>query len=307
MLFLQTPSPEVTLRELTVHDAPHYFSAVDASKEHLSQYGDNTAEKYPDVNAVAKSITEPNDPTKLRMGIWNGDSFVGSANLTPDGVDAEISYWLDVRHTGNGFASLAVAGITGYGLARYAYLKASTHVDNHPSQAVLERSGYVRSVRKADQLPFGYQGPRPSSRLPIGVMKRNASDGSGRGTDSHLYNGTEVGFERMIKAAAGKKDKAMQRQLYLAVEYIQGNPLGDGSRMIRGLGGVSGQRGTPTFGHRHVDLWRFKPAEAKEMPTKLSALRNTRIVYALLKSSAGPEAIGILDVISRGDFEKEYD
>lgn len=155
-LTLPTEREGLTLRQLAVEDASAYFEAVNANREHLSQFGDETATKYPDLQAVEKSILEPKNPDKIRMVIWDNDTFVGSINLTPDedGRAAEVGYWLDGRHTGQGYATLATSALSKYASSRFPRLYAEVVDGNEASARVLERSGYKQTAREAGRLVF---------------------------------------------------------------------------------------------------------------------------------------------------------
>lgn len=155
-LFVPTEQESIVLRQLTIDDAPAYFAAVDANRDHLSQFGDETAAKYPDLQSVVNSITDPSNPDKIRMGIWDGDTFVGSANLTPDveGQATELGYWLDERHTGKGYATLATTVLSKYALPRFHRVYAEVVEGNEASVRVLERSGYQQTAIEAGRLVF---------------------------------------------------------------------------------------------------------------------------------------------------------
>lgn len=153
---LATERSQVTLRRLTVADAAAYFSAVEANKEHLSQFADETAAKYPDLQTVEESITHPTNPDKLRLGIWDGATFVGSINLTPDdeGRTAEIRYWLDERYTGHGYATLAAKALGNYARDRYEVVHADVVEGNTSSENVLLRSGFQKVRHDAGRIIF---------------------------------------------------------------------------------------------------------------------------------------------------------
>lgn len=154
-LVIPTEKDPVILQQLTVEDAPIYFAAVDASREHLSQFGDETAAKYPTLETVEASLNNPSNPDKLRMGIWDGETFVGSINLTPDGDEAEVGYWIDSRYTGNGYATVATRALTGYAKQqRFRRIFANVSIGNEASTAVLRRSGFIETARNAGSLAF---------------------------------------------------------------------------------------------------------------------------------------------------------
>lgn len=155
-LVIHTQNEQVLLRQLDSEaDDLAYFAAIDANREHLSQFGDETAAKYATLEDVCEVRLNPTNPDKLRMGIWNTDDFVGSVNLTPDKYGgAEVGYWLDARHTGHGYATLATRAITQHALKRYSSVYAYVTEGNRASEAVLERAGYQVVAQKAGRLIF---------------------------------------------------------------------------------------------------------------------------------------------------------
>lgn len=156
-LFIPTEREAVVLKELTIDDAQAYFDAVEHSRKHLSQFGDDTSRKYPTLESVEESIRNPKDPDKLRMGIWDEDMFVGSINATPDDNDSvEVGYWVDIRRTGKGYAPLAVQALSPFLARKYRRVHADVAADNHNSIRVLEKTGYMLAMERAGKLIFAY-------------------------------------------------------------------------------------------------------------------------------------------------------
>jgi len=155
-LLVRTEAEPITLRQLTIEDAQAYFAAVEANREHLSQFGDGTSDKYPTLESVEESITNPTNPNRLRMGIWDKATFVGSINLTPseDKTDAEIGYWLDERQTGKGYATIATRAISAYAKGRFSKIHAEVVEGNEASVEVLKRSGFKEVTNNAGILFF---------------------------------------------------------------------------------------------------------------------------------------------------------
>jgi ribosomal-protein-serine acetyltransferase len=145
-LVIPTGREDVSLRQFVEDDAGPIFRLIDSSREHLSQWGDPTAEKYPTEESVLESIRRPIRPGRLRMAIRNKNEIVGSVNLQPlpAHYHAEIGYWLGKEYAGHGFMTLAVHTMVGYAFdeLEYFYLKASARRENVKSQAVLERVGF---------------------------------------------------------------------------------------------------------------------------------------------------------------------
>ncbi len=58
-VILTNPNSSLVLKELVLEDARPYFDLVDSCRAHLSQFGDDTAQKYPNVKSVSTSIKRP--------------------------------------------------------------------------------------------------------------------------------------------------------------------------------------------------------------------------------------------------------
>lgn len=155
-----TELPSLELRELELDDADAFFDAVDASREHLSQFGDITADNYPNVKAVAQSIDWPvyKHETGLRLGIWNNDTFVGSISLHPLQDHYEVGYWLDQRHTGHGYATIALRALAAHA-PRYTELFAAINAHNLASKEVAIRAGFALDSSDGDIEYFSYRTP----------------------------------------------------------------------------------------------------------------------------------------------------
>lgn len=81
---------QVTLRQLTLEDVEELFALIDRNRDHLSQFGDDTATKYPTVESVRESIEKPKNPKRMRFAIRNiQGQIVGSINLTSDDDNPE--------------------------------------------------------------------------------------------------------------------------------------------------------------------------------------------------------------------------
>ncbi|MDB4992457.1 MAG: sle [Parcubacteria group bacterium] len=147
-IIIPTNHQDLVLRQLTVEDAGLMFRLIDRNRSHLSQYGENTSSKYPTIESAIFSVTHPENPDKLRFGIWLEETFVGSAGLTPphplfsDG--GSLGYWLGSEYTGQGIATAASEALLRYAnvVLHWPRIFARVHTDNHKSRAVLERSGF---------------------------------------------------------------------------------------------------------------------------------------------------------------------
>lgn len=153
----------ITLRLLREQDAQPYFDLIDFDRDHLSQFGDTTADKYKTVEAVTKSILEPENPFRLRFGVWNGNVMVGSINITPGQEEtAEIGYLVGKEHIGNNYAPKAVDTLTEFAFNGLGYTKLEAEVerDNKASARVLEKCGFRADSIRGYVNPGDYKGPK---------------------------------------------------------------------------------------------------------------------------------------------------
>lgn len=154
---IPTERTSVTLRQLSNEaDDAAYFAAIDANRAHLSQFDDNTANKYRTLEDV--TTARLNAGSKIRMGIWDGDTFVGTVNATPNKNGTEIGYWLDSRHTGHGYATLAAKALGHYVAGASGSVYAEVADGNEASVRVLERAGYTQVAENAGRLIFALLG-----------------------------------------------------------------------------------------------------------------------------------------------------
>ncbi len=150
----------IVLRQFTLDDVNDIFDLIDGNRDHLSQYGDITASKYPTVEEVGQSIQNPANPNKLRFAIReiNG-TYMGTINLTPDESDssrAEIGYYLGSEFTGSGYMGEAVRLLTDYAFQELGYevLFGKVNRDNSASARVLSGAGYVQAEVDGDQVIY---------------------------------------------------------------------------------------------------------------------------------------------------------
>lgn len=157
-IHISTERPDVVLRQYVPQDAGAIFSLIDSSREHLSQFGEETAAKYPDVESVLVSITDNPQPNKLRFGIWRSDVLVGSINLTPfsRGPGGQMGYYIGAPYLRQGFATTAARACVNYALYTlwWRSLHARAHRDNRASQEVLRRAGLEFYMDQAENAVF---------------------------------------------------------------------------------------------------------------------------------------------------------
>lgn len=143
-LEIHTERPGLILRQFTPEDARPLFELIDRNREHLSQYLDDTSDKYPDYESVLLSMIDPSTPEKLRFGVWDGDVLVGTVNLLPNNRSAVLGYWIGAEYTKNGYATEAAKALCQYAtdVLGFAWLMAFVHKSNFTSQNVLRRCGF---------------------------------------------------------------------------------------------------------------------------------------------------------------------
>jgi RimJ/RimL family protein N-acetyltransferase len=157
----QTPKPArieiegrdgLALRQLTPEDAQAYFDLIEYDRAHLSQvHGserDGTADKYKTVEDVRKSIETPENTSKLRFGIWDGDVMVGSNNLTPqdeDNYEVESGSWIGKQYTGQHYAVKARELLVNLAFDRLGYqeIVSRVQIGNTASKKSVEKSGFT--------------------------------------------------------------------------------------------------------------------------------------------------------------------
>lgn len=152
----------IVLRQFIPDDAREIFDLIDRNRGHLSQFGDDTAQKYPTYESVLSSITNPKNPARMRFGIRkteDGGELTGSINLTPDADNiqrGEIGYYMGSEYQDKGFGTEAVRALCqfAFGELGYVELYAKVHPDNKASQRVLIKTGFVQTGMKDADVIF---------------------------------------------------------------------------------------------------------------------------------------------------------
>ena len=154
-LELKTASKGVVLRQFSPRDAHPLFALISSNRKHLSQFGDQTARKYPAYLSVWLSIITPEQSEKMRLGIWVGQHLAGTVNLLPkaDG-NAELGYWIGKEFCGQGLATIATTTLTRYAHKElgHKFVTAHVHKDNLASLRVLEKSGFATVIQIGDTM-----------------------------------------------------------------------------------------------------------------------------------------------------------
>lgn len=160
---LVSPDGEVVLKQFTLQDSEEIFELIDTNRNHLSQFGDDTSEKYPTLEAVKKSIETPSNPKRLRFAIRNKQGqLVGSVNLTPDESDptqGEIGYYLDAEFQRQGYMGRAVQTLTDYGFSSFDYktIYGDVAEGNTASVNVLLKAGYKETGSHNGKIRYSKQ------------------------------------------------------------------------------------------------------------------------------------------------------
>ena len=150
----------ITLREFGQESIGEIFSLIDRNRDHLSQFGDDTARKYKTPKSVERSITHQKNPARLRFGIWNRENeLVGSINLTPDKDNpkrGEIGYYLGGEFVGKGYMRKSLLTLCDYALNKLGYeeLYGEVSKDNLRSANVLVKAGFKQTEIKAKTIIY---------------------------------------------------------------------------------------------------------------------------------------------------------
>ncbi len=155
------------LTELTVADTDAYYALVQASREHLTAFGDYDGEVAASLEEVREALANPSD-RNLRFAIRLEGELIGRIDLVPvDPPRYAIGYWLGAHATGKGYATAAAAALIGYAREQLAATDIFGGVTkgNAKSVAVLERLGF-RAVTEFDtytryHLPLANQSSKP--------------------------------------------------------------------------------------------------------------------------------------------------
>ena len=149
-------STGVEIKGLTIGDAERYFQLIGFDPDHHRQFGDRTADKYPDVESIERSIADQSESVH-RFGIWTNEmesEMVGIIELTELGEGCfEVGYWVGKSHVGNGFARKALKEVETYAFGQLDALQLTAYVDkdNEASKSTVGRAGY-QLLKDDDQI-----------------------------------------------------------------------------------------------------------------------------------------------------------
>lgn len=161
----------ITLRQFTPQDSEEILTLIDRNRTHLSQFGDDTSDKYPTLETVRESIDHPKNPKRLRFAMRNKEGkFVGSINLTPDKNDptqGEIGYYLGAEFQKQGYMGKAVEVLTNYGFNNLAYktIYGDIAEGNTASISVLLKAGYKESGKHNGKIRYAKDQEQNGSQL----------------------------------------------------------------------------------------------------------------------------------------------
>lgn len=142
---------QLFLAPYTLEDAQDIFGLIDRNREHLSQFDDDTARKYPTLDSVIASISNPVNFGRHRLGIRESSGvLVGAINLTRtvrSRRTAEIGYYVGSEFGGRGIGTNAVQTLSAYSFAHLGFssLYGDVVEQNLISQRVLQKAGYKKT------------------------------------------------------------------------------------------------------------------------------------------------------------------
>lgn len=159
-LEIRSKKGRLNLRQFTPAIASDIFDLIDGNRDHLSQFGDETARKYLTYESLLESIVNPKNLKRLRFAIRNSQGEVmGSINVTPDEDNphkGEIGYYIGSEYQGRGFTTEAAELLTNFAMGELGYteLYAKVHPHNIASQKVLLKAGYQDAGTKDGDVLF---------------------------------------------------------------------------------------------------------------------------------------------------------
>lgn len=151
-VIIPTEREGVVLRELTEADDEIYQEAYASSRSEIAAFEEEAWTNYHTVDQVREKREKSKAAGDLRLGIWDGDQFVGMVSRKPSGKDMEIGYWVDSRHTGKGYATIATRAAVAFDPVSPDTIFANVVEGNDASLKVLERSGFKEVARQAGKI-----------------------------------------------------------------------------------------------------------------------------------------------------------
>lgn len=144
----------ITICLLSEKDASELFLLIDRNREHLSQFGERTSEKYPDIDSIKKSIRAC--PLEvIRFVIKNNGMIVGFIKITQKNIRlAEVGYYLGKEFTGKGYMKEAVKQAEEYAktILQVTELYGVVKKGNIASIKVLQSCGFENKVEAKNEI-----------------------------------------------------------------------------------------------------------------------------------------------------------
>ncbi len=167
-LCLATDRSDLTLRQITIADAPALLLAIKNNQPELRLYFDDTFRETLSLEKIEDVILRPKNAKKLRLGLRLRGALVGEVTFYPireyPPCAIEIGYWVDREYRGVDLAPCAVHTAMQYAYEQWdvEYVQAYVHPDNYASKRVLEKLGYT--LAKYGDEYHQYLIERPSPR-----------------------------------------------------------------------------------------------------------------------------------------------
>lgn len=260
---------EVTLKQLVPQDSEELFALIDRNRAHLSQFGDETASKYPTLESVHASIEDPKNAGRFRFAIRDRQGqLVGRINLTPDKDNsgrAEIGYFLGSEYQGQGFVGRAATALTDYAFGNLGFeeIYADVAQGNAASSRVLVRAGYQET------------GPSPRHEGDIEFIKRK---------DAIAGRILTLIEEKMVKANEEEKQEvlAQAQELYVKTKEFVAPVITAFADHLLKTAGEEG-RGKIVFVARDgIGPYQAAQALLERFPTRYPSVEREQLVYAYL-------------------------
>lgn len=149
---------ELELRRLEREDARELRAVIDRNRAELARWLQWAHDGDPEqpLRFILDAHTREAQETALQRAIVSSGRIVGTAGLTRidwANLSAELGYWLDGEHQGQGIMTAAVGALVAHAFEhqRLNRLEIRTDVENGASRAVAERLGfhYEGTLRQA--------------------------------------------------------------------------------------------------------------------------------------------------------------
>jgi len=154
-IVLERLGETVRLLQLVPDDAQSYYDLIAYDPDHLRQHGEPTADKYPNVESVRRSIEHPTNPHKYRFGIWDDSVMIGSNNITLEEEGrAELGSWVGKQYIGRGYAGRGRNLLVDFAFKTLGLreVHCDIAVGNEASRRSVEKSGFVFIGEVADDM-----------------------------------------------------------------------------------------------------------------------------------------------------------